>query len=131
MCKKLICLVFVVVVLALAGNATAQIAAELDVHLIATGTSSGYTARQIARVRPKQTIVAFTPDSKVQRQLALVWGVSPLLVPAFETTDSLIEIVSRTLIDSGDGHPGDWIVLTGGVPVGGGGKTNFIKVHRI
>ena len=112
-------------------DATAQIAEELNVHLIATATWSGYTARQIARKRPKQAIVAFTPDPIVQRQLALVWGVSPLLVPAFENTASLLEVVSRTLIDGGDGHPGDWIILTGGFPVGGGGKTNFIKVHRI
>ena len=112
-------------------DATAQIAAELGVKLIATATWSGYTARQIARKRPKQTIVAFTPDPIVQRQLALVWGVSPLLVPTFETTDRLLEVVSQTLIDGGDGHPGDWIILTGGFPVGGGGKTNFIKVHRI
>ena len=112
-------------------DATAQIAAELDVHLIVTATWSGYTARQIARVRPKQAIVAFTPNPDVQRQLALVWGVAPLLVPAFGTTDNLLEVVSRTLIDGGDGHPGDWIVVTGGVPVGGGGKTNFIKVHQI
>lgn len=112
-------------------DATAQIAAELDVQLIATATMSGYTARQIARKRPMQSIVAFTPDPIVQRQLAMVWGVSSLLVPAFETTDSLLEIVSSTLITSGDGHPGDWILLTGGFPVGGGGKTNFIKAHRI
>jgi len=112
-------------------DATAQIAAELSVHLIATATSSGYTARQIARKRPKQAIVAFTPNQNVQRQLALVWGVSPLLVPDFETTDSLLEVVSRTLVDQGDGHPGDRIVLTGGIPVGGGGKTNFIKVHQL
>lgn len=112
-------------------DATAQIAAELDVQLIATATMSGYTARQIARKRPMQSIVAFTPDPIVQRQLAMVWGVSSLLVPAFETTDSLLEVVSRTLIDGGDGDPGDWIILTGGFPVGGGGKTNFIKAHRI
>ncbi|MFC2083374.1 pyruvate kinase [Candidatus Bipolaricaulota bacterium] len=112
-------------------EATAQIAAELDVHLIATATWSGYTARQIARKRPKQAIVAFTPDSDVQRQLALVWGVAPVHVPAFETTDNMLEVVSRTLIETGDAHPGDLIVLTGGIPAGGGGKTNFIKVHRI
>ena len=112
-------------------DATAQIAAELGVHLIATATASGYTARQIARVRPKQAIIAFTPDPDVQHKLALVWGVSPLLVPAFETTDKLLEVVSQTLLDIGDGHTGEWIVLTGGIPVGGGGKTNFIKVHQI
>ena len=78
-----------------------------------------------------QSIVAFTPDPIVQRQLAMVWGVSSLLVPSFDTTESLLEAVSRTLLEGGDGHPGDWIILTGGFPVGGGGKTNFIKAHRI
>ena len=112
-------------------DATAQIAAELDVQLIATATLSGYTARQIARKRPMQSIVAFTPDPIVQRQLAMVWGVSSLLVPSFDTTESLLEVVSRTLLEAGDGHTGDWIILTGGFPVGGGGKTNFIKAHRI
>jgi len=112
-------------------DATAQIAAELNVKLIATATLSGYTARQIARKRPKQAIVAFTPDPVVHRQLAMVWGVSPLLVPSFDTTDRLLQVVSQTLIQHGDAHPGDWIVLTGGFPVGGGGKTNFIKAHRI
>jgi pyruvate kinase len=112
-------------------NATAQIVAELDVRLIATATWSGYTARHIARMRPRQAIVAFTPQETVQRQLALVWGVTPLLVPPFESTDSLLEIVSRTVVEHGDGEPGDRIVLTGGIPVGGGGRTNFIKVHQI
>ncbi len=112
-------------------DATAQIAAELDVALIATATWSGYTARQIARKRPQQPIVAFTPQERVQRQLALVWGVTPLLVPAFSSTDDLLEVVSRTLEARGDAGSGDRIVLTGGIPVGGGGKTNFIKVHRI
>ncbi len=112
-------------------DATAQIAAELDVRLIATATWSGYTARQIARKRPRQAIVAFTPQETVQRQLAMVWGVAPLRVPSFESTDSMLEIVSRTLVEHGDGQPGDRIVLTGGIPIGGGGRTNFIKVHKI
>lgn len=112
-------------------DATAEIAAELNVHLIATVTLSGYTARQIARKRPRQAIVAFTPDPCVRRQLALVWGVSSLLVPAYETIDDLLDVISQTLIDYDDGQPGDLIVLTGGIPVCSGGKTNFIKVHQI
>lgn len=112
-------------------DATAQIAAELDVVLIATATWSGYTARQIARKRPRQPIVAFTPQEIVQRQLALVWGVAPLLVPPFSSTDNLLEVVAQTLASRGDAGNGDRIVLTGGIPVGGGGKTNFIKIHKI
>jgi pyruvate kinase len=112
-------------------DATARIAEGLSTRLIATATWSGYTARQIARKRPHQAIVAFTPQQTVQRQLALVWGVLPRLVPSFTSTDDLLDVVSRTLIDGGDAQSGDWIVLTGGIPIGGGGKTNFIKVHQL
>jgi pyruvate kinase len=112
-------------------DATAQIAAELSVALIATATWSGYTARQIARKRPHQAIVAFTPQEVVQRQLALVWGVRPLRVASFSSTDELLQEIPRALTEHNDAKPGDWIVLTGGLPVGGGGKTNFIRVHQI
>ncbi len=112
-------------------DATARIADELHVKLIATTTWSGYTARQIARERPCKPIVAFTPQESVLRQLALVWGVAPRLVAPALSTDEMIDTVARTLLDRGEVQPGDRIVLTGGIPVGGGGKTNFIKVHRI
>jgi pyruvate kinase len=112
-------------------NAAARIAGELDVKLIATTTWSGYTARQISRERPRQSIVALTPQLAVVRQLALVWGVAPVLVPSFESTDAMIETVTRTLLERGEVIRGDRILITGGLPTGGGGKTNFIKVHQI
>ena len=111
-------------------EATVNIATSLGSKLIATSTWTGYTARQIARQRPQQAIVAFTPHAHVLRQLALVWGVSPQLVPAFDSTDQLITTLSEALLQSGDAAAGDQIVLTGGIPVGGG-KTNFIKVQTL
>lgn len=112
-------------------DATVQIATDLQTRLIVTATWSGYTARQIARMRPRQAIVALTPQPSVHRQLALVWGVSPVLVPSFDSTEEMLEVAERMMIERDDACPGDWIVLTGGLPVGGGGKTNFIKVHQI
>ena len=112
-------------------EATVRIAEELDARLIATSTSSGYTARQIARERPRQPIVALTPDEIVARQLALVWGVVPVVVPVYETTDEMLAIVSRTVIDAGYAHTGDLIVVSAGLPAGTSGRTNFVKVHRL
>jgi pyruvate kinase len=112
-------------------DATVQIATDLQTRLIVTATWSGYTARQIARMRPRQAIVALTPQPTVHRQLALVWGVSPVLVPSFDSTEEMLQVAERMLIERDDARPGDWIVLTGGLPVGGGGKTNFLKVHQI
>jgi len=112
-------------------DATARIADEVGAKLIVTSTWSGYTARQIARERPRQPIVALTPNPNVARQLTLVWGVRPLLVEPYKGADGILGIVSVALIEAGYAKAGDLVVITGGLPIGGGGKTNFIKVHRL
>jgi len=113
------------------GEATAAIADQLGVRLIATMTQTGYTARQIARKRPRQPIVAFTPSEAVARQLALVWGAMPVVVTGCSSTDEMIASVAQVLLAREEVDVGDLIVITGGIPAGGGGKTNFLKVHRI
>jgi pyruvate kinase len=108
-----------------------RVADEVGAKLIATSTWSGYTARQIARERPRLPIVALTPNEPVRRQLALVWGVQTLVVPQYSGTDEMLDVVSRALIDASLAVPGDLIVVSAGIPFGGGGKTNFLKVHRL
>lgn len=112
-------------------RATTAIARELGARVILTSTSSGYTARQVARERPAQPIIAFTPDEAVFRQLALSWGVVPLLSPPSEHTDALLEEMTRTALDTGWADRGDLVVITGALPQGGGGLTNFLKVERL
>jgi pyruvate kinase len=112
-------------------DATVRVADEVGAKLIATSTWSGYTARQIARERPRLPIVALTPNEPVRRQLALVWGVQTLVVPQYSGTDEMLDVVSRALIDASLAVPGDLIVVSAGIPFGGGGKTNFLKVHRL
>ncbi|MEN6368951.1 MAG: pyruvate kinase alpha/beta domain-containing protein, partial [Thermotogota bacterium] len=111
--------------------AAVRIADEVGARLIVTSTWSGYTARQIARERPHQTIVALTPNAKVERQLALVWGVVPVLVPQYEGTDEMLRVATKSLLEDKYAAPGELVVLCAGVPIGGGGTTNFIKVERL
>ena len=113
------------------GRATVRVAREIDAALIVTSTWSGYTARQVARERPMRPIVAFTPRESTLRRLALVWGITPVLVPAHGSTDEMLETVGRLLVERGEVRPGDAVVVTGGIPGGSEGTTNFIKVHRI
>jgi pyruvate kinase len=112
-------------------DATVRVADEVGARLIATSTWSGYTARQVARERPRLPIVALTPNALVRRQLALVWGVQALVVPQYSGTDEMLDVVSRALIDAGLAVVGDLIVVSAGIPFGGGGKTNYLKVHRL
>jgi pyruvate kinase len=113
------------------GQATVEIARELDAKAIVTSTYSGLTARWVASYRPRTPVIAITPRPEVQRQLALAWGVIPLLAPNYTTTDEMIQIGADLAEKSGVARAGDTIVLTAGIPAGFGHKTNMLKVHVI
>lgn len=82
------------------------------VRVIVAITRSGFTAREVARERPGVPIVAVTCDPFVARQLALVWGVSPIAVSAFaETSEELIEQAARAVCTTGLAAPQDHAVF--------------------
>lgn len=113
------------------GASSCEMAAHLGAKYIVTTTSSGYSARMVAKHRPETPILALTPDEKVYNQLSMVWGVRPLILPAFHTTDELIYqsidlLTARKMIKRGD-----LLIIIAGHPVGMGGQTNLIKVHRV
>ena len=112
-------------------EATVEMAAELGARAIVTATMSGHTARMVARYRPRVPILAVTPSEAVRRRLALVWGVRPWAAASIDGTDEMIRAAERAVLDAGLAVAGDRIVLTAGIPFGGAGKTNFLKVHVV
>ncbi len=112
------------------GGASCTIAEELDAAAIASATLSGYTARQIARFRPRIPVLAVSPSPHTQRRLALVWGVETLLVSDFADTDSMLAETAEALLASGL-ETGQCVVITAGVPFRQSGHTNLIKVHTL
>ena len=62
-------------------QAACHMATHLNVEALVAVTLSGLTARFVAKFRPLQPIIAATPKLETYRQLALVRGVSPLLLP--------------------------------------------------
>jgi pyruvate kinase len=112
-------------------RATVEIAMELKAAAIITSTMSGHTAQMVARYRPCVPVLAATPDEAVYRRMALVWGVVPLLVPEYASTDEMIETTTRAARQAGLVKPGECVVVTAGIPAGGEGKTNMLKVHVI
>lgn len=62
-------------------RAACRIAARLGAEAIATVTLSGFTARLVAKCRPSQPILAATPRMETYRRLALLRGVTPMLLP--------------------------------------------------
>jgi len=112
-------------------QATCQIAEALGVKAIVTATMSGYTARRVAKERPRTPILCVTPNELTYRRMALVWGVVPLLVTNFNSIDEMIGVVVRAAHDEKLVEMGDSLVIIAGVPFGIGGQTNFLKVHRV
>ncbi len=112
-------------------QATVEIAAEMHAKAIITSTMTGYSARMVARYRPCIPVLATTPDAVIQRRLALVWGVRPWRVPPYHDTDEMITLAEQAVKEAGLAQSGDLVVLTSGIPVGGEGKTNFLKIHIV
>ncbi len=108
-----------------------ELAAELAASAIICATTSGHTARMVARYRPATRIVAATHDATVWRQLAFTWGVTQLLGAQIDSTDELIEARIALAQQAGVVTTGDLVVIVAGVPVSQPGTTNMVKVHRV
>ncbi|MBM7855273.1 pyruvate kinase [Desulfohalotomaculum tongense] len=112
-------------------SAVCSVSADLEAAAILSATASGHTARMISKYRPRCPIVAVTPNPKVLRKMALVWGVEPLLVRKITGTDEMIAETVEVALASGIIKAGDLVVITAGVPVGIHGTTNLLKVHTV
>ena len=111
-------------------EAAAQMAEELGLRYIVTGTTTGNTARHISSFRPHANIVAMTPIPEVARRMSLFWGVEAVVVDSYRYIETLIDIVEARMLREKLGDPGETIAITSGMPVGQGG-TNVVKLHKL
>ena len=84
----------------------------------------------IARYRPNGRVVAFTPVESTCRRLALVWGISPFKIIEYKSTDDILVIVEQELSDKKIIRTGSKYIVTGGVPVGVPGTTNYLSIQK-
>ncbi|MBV8833767.1 MAG: pyruvate kinase [Acidobacteriaceae bacterium] len=98
---------------------------------MAVGTTTGGSAKLLARNRPPVPVYAFTLSEIVARQLSIVYGVQPIIMQPCDSTDHMLHDMERILIETGRVRPGDNIVFVAGQPVGLRGSTNMLKLHRI
>ncbi len=113
------------------GQATCDIARDLDCTAILTASATGRTARVVSRYRPRAPIICATNRQETINRLALIWGVHPVMVEIAADSDSMMQACIDAAAQTGLVKTDDVVVLTGGVPVGRPGSTNFIKIHRI
>ncbi len=112
-------------------HAACLTAKDVNASAIVTVSESGNTARLLSKYRPAQPIIACVMNEQVQRQLAISWGITPLMMALAHSTDELIEMSTNLAKENGYLHDGELAVVTAGVPVGVSGTTNMIKIHMI
>lgn len=112
-------------------HATCSTAHSLGARAIIAFTKSGRTAMMVSSFRPAVPIIACSPVEKICNQLALSWGVCPVLGEEQENTDKLFEHAVERAKTTGLVGRGDVVVITAGVPIGISGTTNTLKVHIV
>ncbi len=116
-------------------TAIAEAAHELSKNTgakaIVAATASGFTAKMIARHRPENTVVMATSSEKVYHKMALIWGVSPYIIPYCDSLDELLQKAVLLVVNKGIAQEKDRIVIVTGQPIGVEENMNLVKVHTI
>jgi pyruvate kinase len=115
---------------ALAGSAR-QIVNTVSAQAMVCYTSSGSTARRIARERPAVPVLAMTSSQHTARRLGLLWGVHAVHTRDVESFEEMVAKAKRMTLRHHIGAGGDRLVLMAGVPFGISGSTNVIHVVRL
>lgn len=103
----------------------------LDVKVIAAATLTGYTARKISNLKPESIILAGCPNDQIARSVALNWGVYPILLPIYNTTDEVIKGIKEAAINEFNLQKGDIMIITGGFPAKSTLSTNLMKIEEV
>ena len=110
-------------------NAACDLAEALGATAVLVPTYSGRTASAVARLRPRRPVVGLTHHVYALQQMALEWGVIPLLIPESPNVEALWASSLEAARRSGVVEPGDRVVITAGTAVNVPGSTNVIKVE--
>ena len=115
---------------ALAGSAR-HIASTVSATAMVCYTSSGSTARRIARERPSVPLLAMTASLTTARRLGILWGVHAVHTRDVSSFEEMVAKAKRMALRHRIAVGGDRVVLMAGVPFGTAGSTNVIHVVRL
>ena len=115
---------------ALAGSAR-QIAHTVSATAMVCYTSSGSTARRIARERTPVPLLAMSASINTSRRMGLLWGVHAVHTRDVSSFEEMVEKGKRMALRHGLAHGGERVVLMAGIPFGTAGSTNVLHVVRL
>jgi len=111
-------------------EAAAFAANEMNTRIVAVFTESGLMARRLSALRPEQRIIALTSLPAAMNELALIWGVEALLTAASNSTEQLLKLGEKTLLEAGLVARGETIVIIAG-RLSGLGLSSSVTVYTV
>ncbi len=91
-------------------------------------TTTGGTARRVARERPVLPVLALAPDNRVARRLGLVWGLEPRVATQPRGIAALTDDAAHLAADLGLASPGSRVLIIAGPPLGAPGAANMLRI---
>ncbi|MEL7217135.1 MAG: pyruvate kinase [Pseudomonadota bacterium] len=112
-------------------HACMTIADTVPISAITVFTSSGSTARRVARERPATPMLVLTPSMRTARRVALLWGAQAVATKDIGSYEEMIAKGKRMALRHGFGEAGSKQIVLAGVPFGTPGSTNLLHVVTI
>jgi pyruvate kinase len=97
-------------------HAAAQAARDAGATAILCCTRSGRTARAMARFRPEAQLIGLSPVRATVRRMTLSWGVDPIEVDVYTTTDEMVWFAVQTAVEQGRITAGETVLVLAGAP---------------
>ncbi len=113
-------------------HAAGLAAADAGAEAILCCTRSGRTALAMARFRPTARLIGLSPDPATVRALALSWGISPLKIGMYSTTDELVWFAVETALQNDLIAAGQVVLVLAGAPDRpSGAATDVLRIVRV
>ena len=104
---------------------------DIDAKAIVVCSLSGITARMVSRFRSPVSIIGLSVNEKTKNQLALSWGVDPVICDVYPSIEVLFYTAKKIAEKKLGLKKGDKIIITGGTRAGESGTTNTIRIETI
>jgi pyruvate kinase len=112
-------------------HAASQAAHDAGVHAIVCCTESGTTARAMSRYRPHCQLIGASPNDHTLHTLSLAWGVHPMRVEHYHTTDEMVWCAVEAAVQAGHVTTGNLIAVLAGAPDLAANSTDVLRIVRI
>jgi pyruvate kinase len=106
-------------------------ALKLNAAAIICLTTTGRTASLISKYRPKAPIIACTKVAETLNRLELIWGIQTFQVASHKSSEDAMAYIEQMLVQYGFAKAGDKVIMTLGMPVSQGAKTNTLRVFTV